>query len=107
MTQIPKLIIMVEKQNNEECCKRSFASSIKDTAKRIFADPRIAPKAVSAGRMTICESCEHYIPEKTQCSICQCIMPIKTTLANMRCPKDKWVEYNFGQNENRKDDISN
>ena len=75
-----------------DCCRRSFAASIKDTAARLLQDPTIAPRDVSRQRMETCESCDRYTEKKT-CEICQCYMPIKTTMANMKCPIDKWVEW--------------
>lgn len=76
-----------------DCCRRSFAASIKDTAKRLLEDPTIAPRRVANERMTICEQCEHFLPMTGQCEICQCYMKLKTTMANMRCPLDKWEEW--------------
>jgi hypothetical protein len=75
-----------------DCCRRSFAASIKDTAARLLQDPTIAPRVVSRQRLDICESCDRYTEKKT-CEICQCYMPLKTTMANMKCPIDKWVEW--------------
>ena len=77
---------------NPECCRRSFAASIKDTAKRLLEDPTVAPRAVAAERLTICEGCDRYTKKKT-CEICQCYMPLKTTMANMACPIEKWIEW--------------
>jgi hypothetical protein len=78
--------------NDPDCCRRSFAASIKDTARRLLEDPSVAPRAVADERMKTCESCDRYTAKKT-CEICQCFMPLKTTMANMRCPIDKWTEY--------------
>jgi hypothetical protein len=75
-----------------DCCRRSFAASIKDTAKRLLEDPSVAPRAVADERMQTCKSCDRYTAKKT-CEICQCYMPLKTTMANMKCPIDKWMEY--------------
>lgn len=80
------------------CCRKSFAASIKDTAKRLLEDPTIAPRLTAAERMEICESCEQYIPDKGQCSVCGCFMKLKTTMANMRCPLDKWTEWERNPN---------
>ena len=75
-----------------DCCRRSFAASIKDTAARLLQDPTIAPRVVSRQRLDTCESCDRYTEKKT-CEICQCYMPLKTTMANMKCPIDKCVEW--------------
>lgn len=76
-----------------DCCRRSFAASIKDTAKRLLEDPTVAPRAVHIERMGVCEACDRYVADKQTCGICQCFMPLKTTMANMRCPIDKWEEW--------------
>ena len=88
-----------EDLNNPECCRRSFGDSLKDTARRLLDNPRIAPRAVAKGRLQICEECSHYMAESMQCDICRCIMPVKTTFANMRCPIDKWEEWTGEPNE--------
>ena len=75
-----------------ECCRRSFAASIKDTARRLLEDPSIAPRDVSKQRLEICEGCDRYTEKKT-CEVCQCYMPLKTTMSNMKCPIDKWLEW--------------
>ena len=79
-------------EESPECCRRSFAASIKDTAARLLADPSIAPRAVAAERLAICESCDHYT-ESRSCELCMCYMPLKTTMSNMKCPIDKWTEH--------------
>ena len=76
-----------------ECCRRSFGASIKDTARRLLEDPTVAPRRVALLRMEECEGCEQYNKEKQTCLICGCFMPLKTTMANMKCPLDKWVEW--------------
>jgi len=76
-----------------DCCRRSFAASIKDTAKRLLEDPTIAPRRVAIMRMEVCESCDRYNKDSQTCEICGCFMPLKTAAANMRCPIDKWVEW--------------
>ena len=78
--------------NPDECCRRSFAASIRDTAKRLLEDPSVAPRVIAAERLKICENCDRYTSKKT-CEICQCFMPLKTTMSNMKCPIDKWTEY--------------
>ena len=86
---------MDEEVEAPDCCRRSFAASIKDTAKRLLEDPSIAPRRVSMLRMEVCESCDRYTKAKT-CEICQCYMPLKTTMSNMKCPIDKWTEWTRG-----------
>ena len=80
-------------EQNPDCCRRSFAASIKDTAKRLLEDPTVAPRAVHNERMVICEACDRYNKDKQTCEICLCFMPLKTTMANMACPIGKWTEW--------------
>jgi len=79
-----------------ECCRRSFAASIKDTARRLLEDPTIAPRDVSRQRLEICEGCDFYRADSKTCDQCGCFMPLKTAAANMRCPIDKWTEWTRG-----------
>jgi hypothetical protein len=76
-----------------ECCRRSFAASIKDTARRLLEDPSIAPRDVSRQRLEICEGCDRFQEKSRTCELCGCYMPLKTTMSNMKCPLDKWEEW--------------
>lgn len=76
-----------------DCCRRSFAASIKDTATRLLQDPSIAPRRVSMLRMQVCRECDKFLPDSGQCSLCQCYMELKTKMANVACPIGKWVEF--------------
>ena len=80
-------------ENTPDCCRRSFAASIKDTAARLLADPTIAPRAVASQRMGICGECDRFREETKTCEICGCFLPLKTAAANMKCPIDKWTEH--------------
>jgi len=79
--------------NNPECCRRSFGASLKDTAARLLADPSIAPRSVHNERMEICKKCDRFDVDKQTCDLCGCYLPVKTCLANMKCPQDLWLEY--------------
>jgi hypothetical protein len=79
--------------DSPDCCRRGFAASIKDTAKRLLEDPTIAPRSVAKDRMAICKSCDRYRSDSQTCEVCGCFMPLKTTAANMRCPIDRWEEW--------------
>ena len=80
-------------QDNSECCRRSFAASIKDTANRILSDPTMCPRDVADYRYSICQACDHFVSKSKTCELCQCFLPLKTVAANMRCPIDKWEEW--------------
>lgn len=73
-----------------ECCRRSFAASLKDSAARFLADPTVAPRKTAAERLEICRNCDRFISDSQKCDICQCFMPLKTAAANMECPIGKW-----------------
>jgi hypothetical protein len=77
----------------QECCRRSFGASLKDTAKRLLENPTIAPRAVVSDRMGICQVCDRFAAATQTCEICHCFLPLKTTMANARCPIDKWMEW--------------
>lgn len=76
---------------SDECCKKSFWESAKDTAKRIMEDPSVAPQKVQEERRAICDPCGHRTPFDT-CSLCGCVIALKIKPNNMKCPIDKWVE---------------
>lgn len=81
-------------QNSDlSCCRRSFGASIKDTAARLLADPTVAPRAVVESRLAICETCDRFNKDSRTCQQCGCFMPLKTVMANMACPIDKWTEW--------------
>jgi len=39
-------------------------------------------------RMSICEECEHYL--NGVCSVCGCVLKIKTKMDTEKCPINKW-----------------
>lgn len=56
-------------------------------------------KYVASQRMDICKSCDSYMATIYLCRECGCFMPAKTKIAQIRCPKDKWMEV-YGTEEN-------
>ena len=74
----------------DECCKKSFFESAKDTARRLLEDPSIAPKSVQDARMEICKACDKN--EWGRCTECGCFLIAKVKPNNMKCPLDKWLE---------------
>ena len=78
-----------------ECCRRSFASSLKDSAAEVLKNPKLVPRKVRKERLEVCHSCDHYIVVSDQCDVCLCFMSIKASFEAMDCPLDKW-EKNFG-----------
>jgi hypothetical protein len=41
-------------------------------------------------RLDICKTCEFYRAKTNQCKKCGCFMKLKTSLANAKCPINKW-----------------
>lgn len=41
-------------------------------------------------RMMICSDCPKFRRKTKTCMECNCIMPLKTKLANAKCPLGKW-----------------
>lgn len=78
--------------DQNSCCRKGFWESAKDTAKRLAQDATLAPVEVRKERMVICGKCEYFNDGK--CDLCGCVMSLKTTWKNMRCPHDppKWTE---------------
>jgi hypothetical protein len=48
-------------------------------------------------RAEICHACDHYRRSTKQCTICGCLISLKISWANTRCPADKWLEVEAGQ----------
>jgi hypothetical protein len=52
-----------------------------------------APRAdgeQAQARLSICNSCEHFLKLTHQCKKCGCVMPLKVKLENAVCPVGKW-----------------
>ena len=62
-----------------------------------------ASKYIYKQRMDICKQCPSYMSKIYTCKECGCFMPAKTKIANIRCPKDKWVEV-YGTEDKAPDD---
>lgn len=52
------------------------------------AAPVVADDNVAADRRKRCRNCEHQ--EDGQCSICTCVIDLKTLLRTERCPIGRW-----------------
>ena len=48
------------------------------------------PQDISEARFNICKKCEHFIQDKSRCSVCGCFMEFKSKLAAAKCPVSKW-----------------
>lgn len=55
-------------------------------------EPGITPEETSQSkiRMKICQSCDKLMSGWNICKECSCFMPLKTRLADSKCPLDKW-----------------
>ena len=45
---------------------------------------------IAKSRLEICKTCEYFRPKTETCRKCGCFMKLKTTLANAKCPIEKW-----------------
>jgi hypothetical protein len=79
-------------EDNQECCRRSFAASLKDSAKEVLKNPKLVPRQVRKDRLKVCHECDHYIEDKDQCDVCLCFMSIKASFEAMDCPLGRWPE---------------
>jgi hypothetical protein len=75
----------------DECCRKSFGSSLFESAARFMQDPTPAPSDVKDQRLAICGECEHN--KNGMCQLCGCVLQLKAGFSNMRCPADKWLEH--------------
>jgi len=50
--------------------------------------PRVS-REIRTDRLDICKQCPEY-RANIQCSICNCMMPLKTWLKDAECPIGKW-----------------
>jgi hypothetical protein len=50
----------------------------------------IASKEVKKQRLDICNACDKFIAETSQCGECLCFMNIKAALSRSKCPIGKW-----------------
>jgi len=75
----------------ENCCKRSLAGSLWDSAKRAIKNPVPIDAETQAKRLAECEACEHF--NGTTCDQCGCIMALKIKFAHMECPIGRWGKH--------------
>jgi len=50
-----------------------------------------ATEEVRKERLAICESCPLLFKPTYTCRRCMCFMKLKTSIASMRCPDNKWL----------------
>ncbi|MGD9692394.1 MAG: hypothetical protein AB7G17_13235 [Phycisphaerales bacterium] len=55
-----------------------------------------APSAEVERRLARCNACEHAVPcardasRACRCSVCRCVLSLKTRIAGERCPLERW-----------------
>jgi len=79
-------------EDNQECCRRSFAASLKDSAAEVLKNPKLVGRKLRKERLVVCHECDHYIEDKDQCDVCLCFMSIKASFEAMDCPLGRWPE---------------
>lgn len=52
----------------------------------------VAANDIAEQRLDICRQCEYYHGETYRCTVCGCVMPLKTKVAKAKCPLEqpKW-----------------
>jgi hypothetical protein len=50
------------------------------------------PAHVADRRFDVCRKCDKFDPTLERCRECGCFMRVKTKLAGMKCPLNKWGE---------------
>jgi hypothetical protein len=71
----------------------SIFVKINNFSRAIFNFTGFADGDIQRNRMKICESCPHFLDDKT-CELCGCYLPAKTAVASEECPAKppKWVK---------------
>lgn len=79
----------------------NLTDSVKDVlGKYVERGQLLVPEDVARARLSVCFDCDKFVkqPEGAiipfRCSVCGCGMKVKTRLAAMKCPIDKWGVYN-------------
>jgi hypothetical protein len=73
-----------------------WKKAVGDTRPWHIFDPNkhVSDNKIAENRLSICKGCEFYL-KTTQCSKCNCIMPVKVQLAEAECPIGKWGKENL------------
>ncbi len=48
--------------------------------------------ALKQERLATCHECENFKERFKKCSVCGCIMPLKVSLVDSKCPEGRWKE---------------
>lgn len=52
--------------------------------------PLLASSATAEQRIAVCKQCPNFVRLTKQCSICNCLMPIKVRFERAQCPDKRW-----------------
>jgi len=75
-------------------CRTCIKGAI-GTAKAVAGIDRV-PSEAAARRLAICNGCDRAVPcprdadRACRCSVCRCVLSLKTRLASERCPEGRW-----------------
>jgi len=67
-----------------------FAIAMLRAAWHWFQGPILVTDEVRQHRRLICEGCEFFDPEWSQCEKCGCLVSFKVELTTEQCPVGKW-----------------
>lgn len=82
--------LRVEISRSQHTLRELAARALRTGSDLVKGGP--APAVVADERMAICKDCEYYHAESKRCTVCGCIMPLKTKVAKAECPlqEPKW-----------------
>lgn len=56
----------------------------------VKAQPLLVSQATVDARNAACRACPKYLPASDQCSVCTCVISLKSQLSTESCPEGKW-----------------
>lgn len=66
------------------------ANIAKGVANYLYINPKV--ELIHKDRIAICNDCEYRSNTKPHfCTVCKCILDVKTRAPKASCPKDKWA----------------
>lgn len=72
---------------------KTFSETVTDTMGDISKGKNIFCAApTTSKRLGICNGCEFFVRQTTQCKKCGCFMSAKTRLKKASCPIGKWTK---------------
>ena len=69
-----------------------MGGTLRDIAKGLLSGelPPISPDELARERIKICQECPNFRKMIRQCSLCGCMIDLKTKLLEASCPIEQW-----------------